>query len=110
MNRIYVDHAATTPLEPAVLDAMLPFLKESFGNPSSSHWLGEQAADAVEHARERPRLDRDGDRVVLHAVEDAGDAAPAAESLRRLLPRALAAFQLKRDDFHDDLPPFPFRT
>jgi cysteine desulfurase len=35
MSEIYFDHAATTPIRPEVLDAMLPFLKEGYGNPSS---------------------------------------------------------------------------
>jgi cysteine desulfurase len=47
----YLDNAATTPLDPRVLDAMLPFLKANFGNPSSSHALGRQAREAVEKAR-----------------------------------------------------------
>jgi cysteine desulfurase len=49
---IYLDHHATTPLDPAVLQAMLPYLGERFGNPSSRHhaW-GEQAHRAVEEAR-----------------------------------------------------------
>lgn len=49
---IYLDHAATTPLDPMVLEAMLPYLKDSFGNPSSLHRLGEEASNAVEHVRE----------------------------------------------------------
>ena len=35
MNRIYLDHAATTPVKPEVLDAMMPYFTQSFGNPSS---------------------------------------------------------------------------
>jgi cysteine desulfurase len=51
---IYLDHHATTPVAPEVLDAMLPYLRESFGNPSSrGHALGEAARDAVEEARGR---------------------------------------------------------
>ena len=49
--RIYFDNAATTPLSPEVLDAMLPYLKEHYGNPSSIHALGRQARTAVEAAR-----------------------------------------------------------
>lgn len=49
---IYLDHAATTPLDPQVLEVMIPYLKDSFGNPSSLHRLGEEASNAVEHARE----------------------------------------------------------
>jgi cysteine desulfurase len=51
---IYLDHNATTPLDPRVLDAMLPYFKESFGNASSRHHaLGCDAAKAVEAAREQ---------------------------------------------------------
>ena len=51
MPRIYFDHSATTPLDPRVFDAMLPFLKNSFGNPSSQHAEGRKAREAVETAR-----------------------------------------------------------
>jgi len=51
---IYLDNNATTPVDPRVLDAMLPFLRERFGNPSSrSHPYGWEAERAVEEARER---------------------------------------------------------
>lgn len=50
---IYLDHAATTPLEPAVLEAMRPWLTEHFGNPSSQHAAGRAAREAVEGAREQ---------------------------------------------------------
>ena len=43
MTPIYLDYNATTPLDPAVIDAMLPYLKEHFGNPSSTHSLGKIA-------------------------------------------------------------------
>lgn len=48
---IYLDYNATTPLAPAVIDAMLPFLAEHFGNPSSSHAYGMVARQAVAEAR-----------------------------------------------------------
>ncbi|MEM6569567.1 MAG: cysteine desulfurase family protein [Planctomycetota bacterium] len=48
---VYLDHAATTPIDPRVLDAMLPTLREAYGNASSPHALGREAADAVEEAR-----------------------------------------------------------
>jgi cysteine desulfurase len=50
---IYMDHNATTPVQPEVLEAMLPFLRERFGNPSSIHWAGRDVKGAVEEARER---------------------------------------------------------
>jgi cysteine desulfurase len=50
---IYLDHNATTPLLPAVREAMLPWLGERFGNPSSRHGFGTAAKHAVERAREQ---------------------------------------------------------
>jgi cysteine desulfurase len=50
---IYLDHNATTPLLPSVVDAMLPFLREHFGNPSSGHAYGQRAAEAVLGARQQ---------------------------------------------------------
>jgi cysteine desulfurase len=49
--RIYLDYNATTPIEPVVLEAMLPFLRAEFGNPSSAYALGRRAAEAIERAR-----------------------------------------------------------
>lgn len=51
MRPIYLDYNATTPLDPAVLDAMLPYLRDHFGNPSSTHEYGKQAHAAVATAR-----------------------------------------------------------
>jgi cysteine desulfurase len=48
---IYLDHAATTAVDPRVLEAMLPYLSNSFGNPSSTHYLGRQALSELKHAR-----------------------------------------------------------
>lgn len=50
---IYLDHNATTPVDPGVRDAMMPFLSAEYGNPSSSHMLGRSARRAVEEAREK---------------------------------------------------------
>ncbi|HYO18838.1 MAG TPA: aminotransferase class V-fold PLP-dependent enzyme, partial [Dermatophilaceae bacterium] len=50
---IYLDHNATTPVAPEVLDAMLPFLRDQYGNPSSDHPVGQRAAAAVDQARAR---------------------------------------------------------
>ena len=52
MRRVYFDNNATTPLLPAVLEAMQPYFLEKFGNASSIHQQGQQARAAVEHARE----------------------------------------------------------
>ncbi|HEY6542182.1 MAG TPA: aminotransferase class V-fold PLP-dependent enzyme, partial [Ktedonobacteraceae bacterium] len=50
---IYLDYNATTPVDPAVVEAMLPYLSLHFGNPSSSHRYGHQAHEAVSEARSR---------------------------------------------------------
>ena len=48
---IYLDYASTTPIHPAVLEAMEPYLCQEFGNPSNLHPLGRRAASALERAR-----------------------------------------------------------
>jgi cysteine desulfurase len=53
MNRVYLDFNATTPVEPTVLDAMLPYFSENFANASSIHTPGQRARAAVETAREQ---------------------------------------------------------
>jgi cysteine desulfurase len=53
MKKIYLDYAATTPLDPRVLRAMMPYFKEKFGNPSSVHFWGQEARKAVEDSREK---------------------------------------------------------
>ncbi len=53
MNRVYLDFNATTPVDPEVLDAMLPYFSADFGNPASIHTFGQKARSAVEKAREQ---------------------------------------------------------
>ena len=50
---IYLDNNATTAIDPQVLDAMLPYLKEQYGNPSSAYIFGKKVARAIDHAREQ---------------------------------------------------------
>jgi cysteine desulfurase NifS len=52
-RRVYLDHNATTPVDPEVLETILPFLQEEYGNPSSIHSRGNEARDAVEAARRK---------------------------------------------------------
>ena len=53
MKNIYMDNNATTPVRPEVLEAMLPFYTQHFGNPSSVHWAGRAVKGAIETAREQ---------------------------------------------------------
>ncbi len=53
MKRVYFDHNATTPVHPEVLDALLPYLKDAWGNPSSIHWAGRDPRKAIDGAREQ---------------------------------------------------------
>jgi cysteine desulfurase len=56
MQTIYFDHNATTPLDPMVLEAMLPYLNDVWGNPSSIHHVGLRARAALDSARDRAAL------------------------------------------------------
>ena len=53
MSMTYFDHNATTPLDPCVLEAMLPFFSATFANPSATYTAGREARRAVEQAREQ---------------------------------------------------------
>ena len=53
MQTVYFDYNATTPLDPEVRDAMLPFLGEVWGNPSSVHRVGRRARSLLDDARDR---------------------------------------------------------
>src|SRR5262245_61052375 len=51
-RRVYLDHNASTPVHPEVLEAMLPYFSERFGNPSSAHGFGREARAGVDEARD----------------------------------------------------------
>lgn len=53
MNPVYFDHAATTPVDPAVLDAMMPYFSKHFGNANSAHQFGRDCKVAIEDSREQ---------------------------------------------------------
>jgi cysteine desulfurase len=91
---IYLDHNATTPVLPEVLEAMLPYLRDQFGNPSSEHALGRCSRNAVERAREQvaAALSCRPDEVVFTSggtesnnLAILGSAAVAADNRRRLV-------------------------
>ncbi len=53
MTNIYFDHMATTPIHPLVFEAMIPYFKEIYGNPSSIHSVGERAKEVIDESREK---------------------------------------------------------
>ena len=53
IRRVYMDHNATTPVHSEVLEAMLPFFKDQFGNASSIHWAGREVKKYLDEAREK---------------------------------------------------------
>ena len=53
MRRVYMDHNATTPVHPEVLEAMMPFFRDQFGNASSIHWAGREVKKYLDEARDR---------------------------------------------------------
>ena len=67
MRQIYLDYNATTPIAPSVQEAMLPFLAEHYGNPSSSHAQGRACHEAIEDSRDRVAslLGADRDEIVF---------------------------------------------
>lgn len=88
---IYLDHAATTPMRPAAVEAMLPFLTERFANPSGSHRFARDARRAVDEARDRV-ADVIGCRpgeVVFTGGGTEGDNAAVAGAVRRSSGRPL---------------------
>src|SRR4051812_30705830 len=50
-DTIYLDHAATTPVDPRVIESMVPYLSERFGNPSSIYQLGQESRAALDRSR-----------------------------------------------------------
>jgi len=53
VEKVYLDHNATTPTDPRVIEAMIPYLKEGWGNSSSLHHFGREALQGLEDSRER---------------------------------------------------------
>lgn len=53
MRRVYLDNAATTPIDPRVTEVMIPFMENEFGNPSSTHFFGRQTKAAIERTRRK---------------------------------------------------------
>jgi len=96
MTAIYLDYNATTPLDPAVLEAMLPYLREHFGNPSSTHAFGIAAHEAVDLARRQvaEMLGAEADEIVFTS----GGSEASNHALKGIVfacPRAASAASIK---------------
>jgi cysteine desulfurase len=75
---IYLDNNASTPVLPEVVDAMLPYLREHFGNPSSNHVFGRTMHDAVERAREQAARIPARRHILTSVIEHPATAGPIA--------------------------------
>ena len=53
MKKVYMDHAATTPVDQEVVNTMIPYFTKHYGNPSSLHFFGENAQESMQHARDK---------------------------------------------------------
>src|SRR5262245_14977751 len=100
---IYLDYNATTPIDPAVREAMLPYLSDHFGNPSSTHAYGKEAHAAVENARRQVAdlIGAEPDEIVFTGGgSEASNQAIKGTCLKR--PRGLMArlFGSSLDSFH----------
>ncbi|MCX7771030.1 MAG: cysteine desulfurase NifS [Proteobacteria bacterium] len=75
MRKVYFDHNATTPIHPEVKEAILPFLSEKFGNPSSIHWAGREVRAFVEEAREKvaKMINADPSEIIFTSCGSEGD-------------------------------------
>ena len=82
---IYLDHAATAPPDPAVVDAMRPYLEGRFGNPSEPHALGRQAREDLDAAREEIGVLLGAEDVVLTGGGTEAAGLAAAKILRLLI-------------------------
>ena len=74
---VYLDHAGTTSMDPRVLEAMIPYFSQLYGNPSSIHTVGQEARYALDESRER----------VAQVLEAYGIRAPFLLSVGALCPR-----------------------
>ena len=94
MSLLYLDNAATTPVRPEVLEAMMPYLTRWYGNPSSHHTVGEAAAEALADARSRVA------RVLGLRAGDIVFTSGGTEANNLAIKGIAIAAALRRDDRH----------
>lgn len=104
----YFDHNATTPVAPEVLEAMMPYLREQFGNPSSLYALGKQAAAAIAQAREQVAalIHADPAEIIFTGCGTESDNAAILSALRTTGKRHIVTTQVEHSAIHnlvDDL-------
>ena len=91
---VYLDHNATTPVAPEVLEAMLPWLRAGFGNPASDHPLGRAARAALEQARAQAPSEAVSVGSACHAGETAVSGVLAAMGLEPAQAQATVRLSL----------------
>ena len=100
---IYLDYNATTPHSAEVVKAILPYLEEHFGNPSSSHWFGIKAREAVEEARSHGAGQERGLRPGTENVTEIVGLGKACEIAKRDLKENMAHMKETRDNLYEGL-------
>jgi cysteine desulfurase len=103
---LYLDHAATSPVRPEVREAMLPFLGDRFGNPSSHHTVGEDAAGAIDDARRRVAAVvgmRPGDIVFTSGATEANNLAVKGVAIAALLRTGIPGHVITSAIEHESL-------
>ncbi|MCS7062821.1 MAG: IscS subfamily cysteine desulfurase [Methylacidiphilales bacterium] len=107
-HNLYFDHNATTPIAPEVLQTMLPYLNQHFGNPSSLYSLGKQAAQAIEHARKQVAslIHADPSEILFTSCGTESDNTAILSALRTTGKRHIVTTQVEHSAIHnlvDDL-------
>ena len=75
MKKVFMDHSSTSKVDDEVIDAMLPYFSKFYGNPSSIHWFGREAHDAVDVSRKNVAdlLNSKEDEIIFTAGGTEGD-------------------------------------
>jgi hypothetical protein len=98
MEPVYLDHAATTPVRPEILEAMLPFFQSAWGNPSSAHRMGRTARAGLEQGKRETAeaLGVEPNQVIFTSGGTEFDGVDSRKQIARQSLDALGHFDLKR--------------